>query len=283
MPSSVALTPNCSDSRAGRRPRRRAAAPWSGCSRGAGRCRRACPSRPARRTGRAGRRAARRRSRRCPRRGRRRRRLVPCRCRPLVRSCIVVRSVPAARRSGHLRTSRSCTRVVAPVPRSTRTAPVRCRFSETSDRPGTLVPMGWMDRLRGAAAAPACAVPAARAPPRPCAPRTPPTTQHLHEFATSTARGRGVRRAAHRGQRRHHDAGRARRRVDPAPGARRSSGRTGSPTSTASRRTTPRWSATRRGCASTTAATQAVAGSSPTGRGSGRERPAAELDQRRTP
>ena len=49
-----------------RRPRRRAAAPWSGCSRRAGRCRRACPSRPGRRAGRAGRRAARRRSRREP-------------------------------------------------------------------------------------------------------------------------------------------------------------------------------------------------------------------------
>ena len=52
-----------------RRPRPRAAAPWSGCSRGAGRCRRACPSRPARPAGRAVRPAGRRRSRRCLRRG----------------------------------------------------------------------------------------------------------------------------------------------------------------------------------------------------------------------
>ena len=52
-----------------RRPRRRAAAPWSGCSRRAGRCRRACPSPRARRRVRAGPRGGRRRSRRCPRRG----------------------------------------------------------------------------------------------------------------------------------------------------------------------------------------------------------------------
>ena len=57
-----------------RRPRRRAAAPWSGCSRGAGRCRRACPSRPGRRTGPAAPRGTRPRSRRCRRPGSGRRR-----------------------------------------------------------------------------------------------------------------------------------------------------------------------------------------------------------------
>ena len=78
--------------------------------------------------------------------------------------------------------------------------------------------------------------------------------EHLREFVTHPPRCRGLRRAAHRGQRRDPAAGRARRRVDPPPGAVASSGRTTSPTSTRSRRTTPRSSASRSGCATTTAA-----------------------------
>ena len=48
-----------------RRPRRRAAAPWSGCSRRAGRCRPACPSRRARPRARARRPGTRTRNRHC--------------------------------------------------------------------------------------------------------------------------------------------------------------------------------------------------------------------------
>ena len=53
----------------GRRSRRRAAGPWWGCSRGAGRCRRACPSRSGRRPDPAAPRAGPRRNRRYRRRG----------------------------------------------------------------------------------------------------------------------------------------------------------------------------------------------------------------------
>ena len=124
-------------------------------------------------------------------------------------------------------------------------------------RQGTLGGMGLFDRFRRGSRA-RMRRPARRRRPHRLDPgarlRRAPTSSTSREFVDHPARGRGVRRAAHRGQRRDAAAGRPRRRVDPPPGAVGRRGRTSSATATRCRRTTPPWSASRSGCATTTAA-----------------------------
>ena len=123
-------------------------------------------------------------------------------------------------------------------------------------RQGTLVGMGLFDRFRRGSR------PRMRRPAGDAA-RTGSTRvrasdradeQHLADFVAQRARRRGLRRAAHRGQRRDPAAGRPRRRVDPAPGAVGGLGAHVLQPATRCRRTTPRWSASRSGCATTSAA-----------------------------
>ena len=102
------------------------------------------------------------------------------------------------------------------------TCPHRSCRDDRSRATGHTGRMGLFDRFRRGSRTRMRAPGARRRPHRldhACAPPTRADEQHLREFVDRPPRRRGLRRAAHRGQRRDPAAGRPRRRVDPPPGA----------------------------------------------------------------